>query len=113
MVRREILRRAKSFQQPVKHFSSGECGLGGELPGPASSPLTRSWVAIERHSVTLAGTWPYVRTVMVEFPSMEKARQWYDSGEYAEIIPLRERAIDANIRDGSEPSRERLPPPKR
>jgi len=56
-----------------------------------------SWVAIERHSVTLAGTWPYVRTVIVEFPSMEKAQQWYDSGEYAEIIPLRERAIDANI----------------
>ena len=56
-----------------------------------------SWVAIEPHAVTRAGTWPYVRTVLVEFPSLEKARQWYDSREYAEIMPLRERAIDANI----------------
>jgi len=28
---------------------------------------------------------------------MEKAQQWYHSRKYGEIIPLRERAIDANI----------------
>ena len=56
-----------------------------------------SWVAIEPQPVTRAGAWPYVRTVIVEFPSIEQAQQWYDSGEYSEIIPLRERAIDANI----------------
>jgi uncharacterized protein (DUF1330 family) len=56
-----------------------------------------SWVAIEPQPVMRAGTWRYVRTVIVEFPSMEQAHQWYDSGEYSEIIPLRERAIDANV----------------
>jgi uncharacterized protein (DUF1330 family) len=55
------------------------------------------WVAIEPDHVIKAGTWPYVRTVLVEFPSIEKAQQWYDSPEYREIIPLRQRAIDANI----------------
>jgi uncharacterized protein (DUF1330 family) len=28
------------------------------------------WVAIEAHHETRAGTWPYVRTVLVEFPSI-------------------------------------------
>lgn len=55
------------------------------------------WVAIEPRHLTRAGNWPYVRTVVVEFPSIERAQQWYDSPEYREIIPLRERAIDANI----------------
>jgi uncharacterized protein (DUF1330 family) len=55
------------------------------------------WVAIEAQHVSKAGAWPYVRTVLVEFPSLEKAQQWYESPEYAEIIPLRQRAIDANI----------------
>ena len=55
------------------------------------------WVAIEAQHVTRVGTWPYVRTVFVEFPSIDRAQQWYDSPEYREIIPLRQRAIDANI----------------
>jgi uncharacterized protein (DUF1330 family) len=55
------------------------------------------WVAIEREHVTRAGAWPYVRTVIVEFPSLAYAEQWYGSPEYREIIPLRQRAIDANI----------------
>src|SRR5258708_29035932 len=46
------------------------------------------WVAIEPGHVIKAGTWPYVRTVLVEFPSIEKAQQWYDSPDYREIIPL-------------------------
>ena len=33
------------------------------------------------------------RIVMLEFPSMEKARAWYDSPEYQEVLPIR---LDAN-----------------
>ncbi len=51
----------------------------------------------KRNMLTRVGTWPYVRTVLVEFPSICRAQQWYDSPEYREIIPLRQRAIDANI----------------
>lgn len=55
------------------------------------------WVVLEAQHLTRAGTWPYVRTVLVEFPSIARAEQWYDSPEYREILPLRERAIDANV----------------
>jgi uncharacterized protein (DUF1330 family) len=55
------------------------------------------WTAIEPQHITRAGAWPYVRTVIVEFPTMGDAQRWYDSPEYREIIPLRQRAIDANI----------------
>ena len=55
------------------------------------------WVAIEAQHVTRAGEWPFVRTVILEFPSIERAQAWYDSSEYRAIIPLRQRAIDANI----------------
>ena len=55
------------------------------------------WVAIEAQHVTKVGSWPYVRTVIVEFPTINRAMQWYDSPEYREIIPLRLRAIDANV----------------
>lgn len=43
------------------------------------------------------GEFPYARLVVVEFPSSEAAREWYDSREYQAIIPLRRRAFDANI----------------
>ena len=55
------------------------------------------WVAIEPEHIMRAGAWPYVRTVLVEFPTIAHAKRWYDSPEYREIIPLRQRAIDANI----------------
>ena len=55
------------------------------------------WISIEPQHVTRAGAWPYVRTVLVEFPTIDDAERWYDSPEYREIIPLRQRAIDANI----------------
>ena len=55
------------------------------------------WVAIEPEHLVKAGAWPYLRTVIVEFPSIKHAQQWYDSPEYGEIIPLRQQAIDANI----------------
>ena len=29
------------------------------------------------------------RIVMLEFPSVEKARAWYDSPEYQEVLPIR------------------------
>jgi uncharacterized protein (DUF1330 family) len=55
------------------------------------------WAAIEANQVTKAGDWPYLRTVIVEFPTIEDAERWYESPEYAKIIPIRLTAIDANI----------------
>jgi uncharacterized protein (DUF1330 family) len=37
----------------------------------------------------LEGEWPEVRRVIIEFPSVDRARQWWDSTEYAEPKKLR------------------------
>jgi uncharacterized protein (DUF1330 family) len=44
-----------------------------------------------------SGEWPFVRTVIVAYPDFAAAQAWYDSAEYKQIIPIRMRAIDANI----------------
>jgi len=38
---------------------------------------------------TLDGTWAPERIVVLEFPSMARAREWYNSELYAEAIQLR------------------------
>jgi uncharacterized protein (DUF1330 family) len=55
------------------------------------------YLAIVRDPEIRDGQWPFARTVIVGFPSAKDARSWYDSADYREIIPLRKRAIDANI----------------
>jgi uncharacterized protein (DUF1330 family) len=40
-------------------------------------------------SETLDGTWAPERVVLLEFPSMDRAREWYNSEKYAEAIRLR------------------------
>jgi uncharacterized protein (DUF1330 family) len=41
---------------------------------------------------TLEGDWAPRRFVALEFPSMEQARKWYRSPEYAPLIALRQKA---------------------
>jgi uncharacterized protein (DUF1330 family) len=41
---------------------------------------------------TLEGGWAPRRFVALEFPSMEQARKWYRSPEYAPLIALRQKA---------------------
>ena len=38
------------------------------------------------------GGWQPKRLIVVEFPSMEKARAWYGSPEYQPLIELRQKA---------------------
>lgn len=41
---------------------------------------------------SLEGGWTPKRIVVLEFPSLEQARNWYRSPEYAPLIALRQRA---------------------
>jgi uncharacterized protein (DUF1330 family) len=43
------------------------------------------------------GDWDPERIVVVEFPSMERAREWYRSPEYQEIAPMRMRAAPSQV----------------
>ncbi len=45
----------------------------------------------------LEGTWHGTRTVVVEFESVERAKEWYRSPSYQEALPLRQAAADCNV----------------
>lgn len=41
---------------------------------------------------TREGDWYPVRIVVIEFPDMARAQEWYESAEYQEILPIRLKA---------------------
>ena len=55
------------------------------------------YVAVDKMPDVRSGEWPFVRTVIVAYPNYTAAQNWYNSPEYQQIIPIRMRAIDANI----------------
>ena len=46
---------------------------------------------------TLEGDWSPKRLVIIEFPSVEQARAWSNSAEYAPARKLRHRAARSNL----------------
>ena len=45
----------------------------------------------------LEGDWRPGRLVVIEFPSVERARAWYESAEYSELKTLRQRASRGSL----------------
>ena len=45
----------------------------------------------------LEGSWHPSRLVIVEFPSVERAREWWHSAEYAEAKALRQATSDGTL----------------
>jgi uncharacterized protein (DUF1330 family) len=45
----------------------------------------------------LEGEWNAVRTVIIEFDSVEAAREWYSSPDYQAAIPLRQAGADTDV----------------
>jgi uncharacterized protein (DUF1330 family) len=45
----------------------------------------------------LEGNWQPQMLVIVEFPTVEQARAWYRSPEYAEALAVRDRALSRNL----------------
>jgi uncharacterized protein (DUF1330 family) len=45
---------------------------------------------------TLEGQWHGTQTVLLEFESVEAAKQWYHSDEYQAAAKLRQAAADCN-----------------
>ena len=46
---------------------------------------------------TKEGGWAPARLVILEFASMEQARRWYDSPEYAPALAIRKRAAKSKL----------------
>jgi uncharacterized protein (DUF1330 family) len=45
----------------------------------------------------LEGNWQPTRLVLLEFPSLEQAKRWYDSEDYREPKAIRLKASKANL----------------
>ena len=45
----------------------------------------------------LEGEWQPKRLVLLEFPSVEQARRWYDSEEYRPLKAMRLKASNSNL----------------
>ena len=45
----------------------------------------------------LEGNWEPKRLVLLEFPSLEQAKQWYDSEEYRPLKAMRLKASNSNV----------------
>ena len=45
----------------------------------------------------LEGTWSTPRTVLLQFPSAQHARAWYEDPEYVELRKIRQRTARTNL----------------
>jgi uncharacterized protein (DUF1330 family) len=59
--------------------------FNGEIPAAAPVP------------VPMEGDWPYDRTILLRFPSLEEARRWSESDEYKEIAKHRWSSTKSNV----------------
>jgi uncharacterized protein (DUF1330 family) len=51
-------------------------------------PYGGRWLALDAPVQPLEGSWSG-SVVLMEFPDLDTAREWYNSAEYQEILPLR------------------------
>ena len=55
-------------------------------------------LASSRHEThVLEGDWALPRTVIMRFPSIAAARDWYEDPEYQDLCKIRHRTADANL----------------
>ncbi len=54
-------------------------------------------IVSNENAEVIEGEWPYTKTVVIRFPSMEAAKRWYGSPEYQEIVQHRVRAAETNL----------------
>jgi len=65
---------------------------------PASLlPFEGKFIVRGGQTETLEGDWNPQRIVVIEFPSVEKARAWWSSEEYAPAKSLRQRTADSKM----------------
>lgn len=68
----------------IKPYSAGVAGT--------FEPFGGRFIVRGGRIAALEGPPPGSRTVIIEFPSMERARAWYDSDAYQNLRPVRQRS---------------------
>jgi uncharacterized protein (DUF1330 family) len=54
-------------------------------------------VGIDEDVDVVEGSWPFTRTVIIEFASKERARDWYASDDYQAVVGLRHDSATSNL----------------
>jgi uncharacterized protein (DUF1330 family) len=54
-------------------------------------------VGLDEAVEIVEGSWPFTRTVLIEFPSKQLARAWYESDEYQAVAGLRHGSTTSNL----------------
>ena len=54
-------------------------------------------LSVDESPEVVEGAWPYTRTVLIQFPSLDDANAWYRSDEYQALAQHRFKASAANI----------------
>ncbi|WP_194903701.1 DUF1330 domain-containing protein [Catenulispora rubra] len=68
----------------------------GRAAGSSLVEGAGSVLAVDDQPQLLEGEWHGNRTVVLEFPSVAAARDWYESASYAAAKPLRHGAAETN-----------------
>src|SRR5919201_317573 len=68
-----------------------------KLSPPTVAQYGGKFIARGGRCETLEGTWSPKRLVIIEFPSIEQAKAWANSPEYAPAKKLRQKASRSNI----------------
>ena len=68
-----------------------------ELAPPSIAQYGGRYIARGGATATLEGEWAPSRLVILEFPSMDVARAWWASPEYAEAKAMRQAAANSEM----------------
>jgi uncharacterized protein (DUF1330 family) len=68
-----------------------------ELAPPSIAAYGGRYIVRGGATETLEGTWRPSRLVILEFPNMARAREWWDSPEYAAAKALRQECADTEM----------------
>ena len=68
-----------------------------ELAPPSIAQYGGRYIARGGQTETLEGEWHPSRLVLLEFPTMEQARAWWASSEYADAKTMRHRSATTQM----------------
>jgi len=80
----EVIRDQKTYEGYVQKAVTTIKNAGGSI------------IVVDDNVSILEGRWHGTRTVVLEFESVEAARNWYNSSEYQTIIKERHASAEAN-----------------
>ena len=81
----------------IKVHNPGEYEEYKKLSLPSLAPFSGKFIARGGRVVTLEGDWRPERMVILEFPSGEKALEWWNSDIYSKAKVIRQRTASTKM----------------